>query len=200
MLSGEVDRIIQLFSKLPGLGPRSARRVALHLLKKKDQALTPLIEALIQAKESIQTCKVCHNLDTSSPCTICTNPSRIPNHLCIVEDVSDCWAIERSHVFKGHYHVLGGLLSAIDGIGPKQLTIESLLERIESQSIQEVVFALRATVDGQTTLHYITDLLEPFNVKVSSLARGIPVGSDLDYLDDSTLALAFEGRRFVPSH
>ncbi|HLD95046.1 MAG TPA: recombination mediator RecR [Alphaproteobacteria bacterium] len=200
MWSGEIERVIQLFSKLPSLGPRSGRRVALHLLKKKDQVLTPLIDALIQARDTIKTCEICHGFDTKSPCSVCTNPKRNPHTLCIVEDVSDAWALERSHVFKGHYHVLGGVLSAIEGIGPKQLTLDSLINRLKTKDITEVVFALRATLDGQTTMHYISDLLHPFNVKISSLAQGVPVGSDLDYLDDTTLALAFEGRRQLGFH
>ncbi len=191
----EIQRMIQLLSRLPGLGPRSGRRVALHLLKKRELLLKPLIDALQTADESIQTCKICSNLDTCNPCSICTDLKRDDHLLCVVADVSDLWALERSQVLRGRYHILGGLLSAMEGIGPEQLNLESLIKRIENQKIQEVVFALNATVDGQTTLHYIADRLQPYNVKLSSLAHGVPMGGELDYLDEGTLSTAFVERR-----
>lgn len=195
MSGPEIQRMIQLLSRLPGLGPRSGRRVALHLLKKRELLLKPLIDALQTADAAIQTCKVCFSLDTCNPCSICSDSKRDDHLLCVVADVSDLWALERSQVLRGRYHVLGGLLSALEGIGPSQLTIEPLIQRIENQKIQEVVLALNATVDGQTTLHYIADRLQPYNIKLSSLAHGVPIGGELDYLDEGTLSTAFVERR-----
>ena len=195
MSGPEIQRMIQLLSRLPGLGPRSGRRVALHLLKKRELLLKPLIDALQTADAAIQTCKTCFSLDTCSPCSICKDSKRDDHVLCVVGDVSDLWALERSQVFRGRYHVLGGLLSALEGIGPGQLTLEPLIQRIENQKIQEIVFALNATVDGQTTLHYIAERLQPYNIKLSSLAHGVPIGGELDYLDEGTLSTAFVERR-----
>jgi recombination protein RecR len=195
MSGPEIQRMVQLLSRLPGLGPRSGRRVALHLLKKRELLLKPLIEALQTADETIQTCNVCFNLDTCNPCSICADSKREEHLLCVVADVSDLWALERSQVLRGRYHILGGLLSALEGIGPQNLTIDSLIQRIENKKIQEIVLALNATVDGQTTLHYIAERLQPFDVKLSTLAHGVPIGGELDYLDDGTLSTAFVERR-----
>lgn len=195
MQGPEIQRMIQLLGRLPGLGPRSGRRVALHLLKKRELLLKPLIESLEEANAKIRTCQECFNLDTSDPCCICQDFKREQTQLCVVGDVADLWALERSQVFRGRYHILGGVLSALEGVGPGQLTIEPLLRRVEKYKIQEVVIALNATVDGQTTLHYLAEKLEPFDVKISSLAHGVPIGGELDYLDDGTLSTAFMERR-----
>lgn len=197
MNSPEIQRLIQFLSKLPGLGPRSGRRLALHLLKKREQTFRPLIQAMQEAEEKIVTCTTCHNLDTSSPCSLCQDPRRDSTQLCVVEDVSDLWAIERANIFKGYYHVLGGVLSAIDGIGPQQLHVATLLDRLSSGQIKEVVLALSATVDGQTTIHYLTDQLKNFTASVTTLAHGVPIGGELDYLDEGTLFTAFQARRGV---
>lgn len=197
MNSPEIQRMIQYLSRLPGLGPRSGRRAALHLLKKRELLLKPLIEALQTAEQNIVTCSHCFNLDTANPCTICLDPKRDQTILCVVADVADLWAIERSQTFKGTYHILGGVLSALDNIGPQQLTISPLLKRIEIENVQEVILALNSTVEGQTTLHFLADQLGKFNVKVSSLAQGIPMGGELDYLDEGTLSAAFSDRRKV---
>jgi recombination protein RecR len=195
MSGPEIQRMINALSRLPGLGPRSGRRAALHLLKKKEQLLLPLIDALQTAVDSIKICQVCFSLDTSDPCTICQDPKRDEKQLCVVEDVADLWALERAHVFRGHYHILGGVLSAIDGMGPQQLTFDALMKRIQGGNIKEIILALNATVDGQTTVHYLIDRLKPFDVKLSTLAHGVPVGGELDYLDDGTLSTAFSARR-----
>ncbi len=197
MKSQEIQRLIQQLSKLPGLGPRSGRRLALYLLKKRTQVLRPLIETLVEAEAHIKTCSTCFNLDTQDPCSICMDPRRDPSQLCVVEDVADLWALERANTFKGHYHILGGVLSAMDGMGPNQLTITALLQRIERGQIKEVVLALNATVDGQTTIHYLIDRLKPMGVSVSTLAHGVPMGGELDYLDDGTLLTAFQARKVV---
>jgi recombination protein RecR len=197
MQGPEIQRMIHVLSRLPGLGPRSGRRVALHLLKKRDQILQPLIDALQTAYASIQTCSVCFNLDTQNPCTLCCDPKREPHSLCVVADVSDIWALERARVFKGKYHVLGGLLSAMDGIEPKHLTIEALVERVRRAGVSEVVLALNATIDGQTTLHYVVEQLSPLSVSIFTLAHGVPMGGELDYLDDGTLTTAFLERKSV---
>jgi recombination protein RecR len=193
----QIQRLIQYLSKLPGLGPRSGRRVALQLLKKREQVMRPLIDALQMADEAIKTCHICFNLDTSDPCSLCTDPRRDGRLLCVVEDVADLWALERAQVFKGHYHILGGVLSAIDGVGPAQLSIDPLLTRIQRDGITEVILALNPTVDGQTTMHYLTDLLKPLGVIISTLAHGVPVGGELDYLDEGTLTLAYSSRRSI---
>ena len=195
MNSPEIQRMIQLLSRLPGLGPRSGRRVALHLLKKRDALLKPLIEALQTADQNITTCQHCFNLDTSNPCHLCKDVKRDSHSLCIVADVADLWAIERSQIFKGTYHVLGGLLSALDNIGPQQLTIQPLLRRLETENIEEIILALNATVDGQTTVHYLANQLQAYPIKLSSLAQGVPMGGELDYLDDGTLLAAFSERK-----
>ncbi|MGB5948370.1 MAG: recombination mediator RecR [Parvibaculum sp.] len=191
----EIERLIQLLSKLPGLGPRSARRAVLQLIKKKETLLSPLAAAMAEAVEKACVCSVCGNVDTHDPCTICRDPRRDPSILCIVEEVGDLWALERAGVHKGRYHVLGGVLSALDGVGPNDLNIGALVERVQKGEIREVILAMNATVDGQTTAHYITDRLEGTGVAVSRLAHGVPVGGELDYLDDGTLAAAMKSRR-----
>jgi recombination protein RecR len=197
MKSLEIQSLIQQLSKLPGLGPRSGRRLALYLLKKRTQILRPLIEILLDAEKKIKTCQTCFNLDVQDPCSICTDGRREADQLCVVEDVADLWALERANTFKGHYHILGGVLSAMDGVGPNQLSITALLQRIEVNQIQEVVLALNATIDGQTTIHYLIDRLKPMGVKISTLAHGVPMGGELDYLDDGTLFTAFQARNAV---
>jgi recombination protein RecR len=191
----EILRLIDLLAKLPGLGPRSARRAALHLLKKPDQLLTPLATALKEAAEKVVACSICANFDTVNPCSVCSAPGRDPHLICAVEEVGDLWAMERSGVFRGRYHVVGGTLSALDGVGPDQLNIGRLVERAGSGDIREVILALNATVDGQTTAHYITDRLAHLQVKVTRLAHGVPVGGELDHLDDGTIAAAMASRR-----
>ena len=191
-IGSEIERLIQLLSKLPGLGPRSARRAALALLKKRDTLLEPLADALREAADAILTCEICGNLDTQSPCAICSDPRRDPHLLCVVEDVADLWALERAGVFRGRYHVLGGALSALDGITPERLNVTQLLERVK-QNVDEVILAMNATVEGQTTAHYLMDLLG--DLKVTRLAHGVPVGGELDYLDEGTLSAAFKARR-----
>src|SRR5580692_1939631 len=193
MASGtEIERLIQLLAKLPGLGPRSARRAALVLLKKRDEFLEPLAQAMQEAAAATRNCEICGNLDTVSPCAICRDPRRDPHILCVVEDVADLWALERAGVFRGRYHVLGGALSALDGVTPERLNVAALLERAKS-GIEEVILAMNATVEGQTTAHYLMDLLE--GRKVTRLAHGVPVGGELDYLDEGTLNAAFKARR-----
>jgi recombination protein RecR len=191
-IGSEIERLIQLLSKLPGLGPRSARRAALALLKKRDTLLEPLADALREAADAILACEVCGNLDTQSPCAICSDPRRDPHILCVVEDVADLWALERASVFRGRYHVLGGALSALDGVTPERLNVANLLERVK-QGVDEVILAMNATVEGQTTAHYLMDILG--DVKVTRLAHGVPVGGELDYLDEGTLSAAFKARR-----
>tara|TARA_R110000824_G_scaffold118960_14_gene272288 strand:+ start:424816 stop:425415 length:600 start_codon:yes stop_codon:yes gene_type:complete len=191
----EIERLIQLLSKLPGLGPRSARRAVLQLIQKKETLLAPLSNAMADAVEKACICSTCGNADTQDPCTICRDPARDPAVLCVVEDVGDLWALERATVHKGRYHVLGGVLSALDGVGPNDLNIGTLVERVGKGEITEVILAMNATVDGQTTAHYITDRLEGLNISVSRLAHGVPVGGELDYLDDGTLAAAMKSRR-----
>jgi recombination protein RecR len=176
------------------LGPRSARRAALHLVKKKEQLLAPLAAALTEAHDRIVTCETCGNIDTVSPCTLCRDQSRDRTLICVVEEVGDLWALERAHVLNGLYHVLGGTLSPLDGIGPQDLTIDALVKRAHDPEVTEVILALNATVDGQTTAHYITELLADADVKVTRLAHGVPVGGELDYLDDGTLAAAIRQR------
>jgi recombination protein RecR len=193
----ELLRLIDLIAKLPGLGPRSARRVALHLLKRNDTLLKPLAEALAEAGAKIQKCQVCGNFDTVQPCAVCQMPGRDDGIICVVEDVPDLWALERGDAFRGRYHVLGGALSAIDGIGPEDLGIASLVARVEAGGVREVILALNATVDGQTTAHYVADLLAGKGVDVTRLAHGVPVGGELDHLDDGTLAAALRSRRGV---
>jgi recombination protein RecR len=191
----EIERLIALLSKLPGLGPRSGRRAALALLKKRDTLLAPLTAALVDAQAKVRTCGVCGSLDTSDPCAICADGSRDPRLICVVEEVGSLWAMERGQSFKGRYHVLGGLLSALDGVGPEALRVGELLARAGGGEISEVILALPATVDGQTTAHYLADRLAPTGVSVTMLARGVPVGGDLDWLDDGTIAQALRARR-----
>ncbi|HEY1963147.1 MAG TPA: recombination mediator RecR [Rhizomicrobium sp.] len=190
----EIERLIQLLAKLPGLGPRSARRAALVLLKKRETLLEPLGAAMRAAAAAIRNCEICGNLDTASPCALCRDPRRDPSVLCIVEDVADLWALERAGVFKGKYHVLGGALSALDGVTPEKLNVAPLLDRVR-RGVDEVILAMNATVEGQTTAHYLLDALAPSNVKVTRLAHGVPVGGELDYLDEGTLSAAFRARR-----
>ncbi len=189
----ELDTLIQLLAKLPGLGPRSARRAALHLIKRRESLLTPLASALAQAAEAVRPCPICGNLDTVEPCTICRDPRREDGIICVVEDLADLWALERTGAFHGRYHVLGGTLSALDGIGPEDLTIERLIARLKPG--QELILALNATVEGQTTAHYIADRVAGTGVKLSRLAQGVPIGGELDYLDDGTLTAALNARR-----
>jgi len=197
MAGAEIERLIQLLAKLPGLGPRSARRAALALLKRRDQMLLPLGEALAEVTAKIQTCPQCGNYDTTSPCSLCADSSREAKLLCVVEDVSGLWALERGGQYRGGYHVLGGLLSAMDGIDPEDLAIPLLLRRVEDQGVREVILALPATVEGQTTAHYLADRLRGLDVLVSGLAQGVPVGGDLDYLDDGTIGAALKARRQI---
>ncbi len=191
----EIERLIALLAKLPGMGPRSARRAALALLKKKDQLLTPLAAALTDAAERVRPCRICGALDTGEVCSVCSDRSRDPALLCVVEEVGAMWAMERASAFRGRYHVLGGLLSALDGVGPDALRVGSLVERASGGEVREVVLALPATVDGQTTAHYVADRLASTGVAVTSLARGVPVGGELDWLDDGTIAQAMRARR-----
>lgn len=194
-VSPEIERLINLLSKLPGLGPRSARRAALDLVKKRDGLMRPLARALSDVAEHITTCETCGNVDSENPCHICQAPGRDNSVICVVQDVSDLWAMERAAAFKGRYHVLGGTLSAIDGVRPEDLNIASLIVRAESADVSEVILAMNATVDGQTTAHYITDHLEAAGVTISRLAHGVPVGGELDYLDDGTITAALKSRR-----
>lgn len=202
MIAGDLERLIQLLARLPGLGPRSARRAVLHLMKKRESLMLPLAEAMARAAETVTLCSTCGNLDTRDPCGICADPARDPKLLCVVEEVADLWALERSGAFKGRYHVLGGTLSAIDGRGPEQLHMGRLVARATDPEggVEEVILALSATVDGQTTAHYISerlggDAVGAGRVKVSRLAHGVPVGGELDYLDDGTLTAALKARR-----
>lgn len=194
-VSPEIDRLIGLLAKLPGLGPRSARRAALALLKKPDALMTPLSLAMGEAAERISTCGVCGNVDSANPCHVCTSPGRDKATICVVQDVSDLWAMERAGAFRGQYHILGGTLSALDGVRPEDLNIAGLISRVSAGGIAEVILAMNATVDGQTTAHYITDHLDGTGVRVSRLAHGVPVGGELDYLDDGTITAAMRARR-----
>jgi recombination protein RecR len=187
--------LIQLLAKLPGLGPRSARRAALHLIKRRESLLEPLAAALAKAAEAIRRCPICGNLDTVEPCAICRDPERDMAAICVVEDLADLWALERTGAFRGRYHVLGGTLSALDGIGPDDLNIERLLARLRPG--QELILALNATVEGQTTAHYLADRLTGRDVRITRLAQGVPIGGELDYLDDGTLTAALKARRAV---
>ena len=197
MASPEIEALIDLMAKLPGLGPRSARRAVLHLIRKREGLMEPMARAMAEAADKVARCSICGNLDSSDPCAVCRDPRRDPSVLCVVQDIGDLWAMERAGIFKGRYHVLGGVLSAIDGIGPEELMIGQLLSRAKDEAVEEVILALSATVDGQTTAHYISDRLEEAGVKISGLAHGLPVGGELDYLDDGTIAAAFRARRQV---
>ena len=193
----DVERLIQLLARLPGLGPRSARRATLHLLKKRETLMEPLTQALDAVARTVRTCSVCGNIDTLDPCAICRDEKRDPALICVLEEVGDLWALERTGSFKGRYHVLGGHLSALDGIGPEDLNIARLVERAQQGIVKEVILATNLTVDGQTTAHYIAERLAPTGVSVTRLAHGVPVGGELDYLDDGTLTAALRARRAV---
>jgi recombination protein RecR len=193
--SQEIEALSQVLARLPGLGPRSARRAVLYLMKKRETALQPLLAALNQVADKLSTCSVCGNVDTSDPCSICRDPRRDDKMLCVVEEVSDLWALDRSRLFPGRYHVLGGRLSALDGIRPEDLTIDQLVGRVAKGGIDEVVLAMNATLEGQTTAHYLAERLEGFPIRISQLAHGLPVGGELDYLDEGTLAQALRARR-----
>ncbi len=190
----EIERLIQLLAKVPGLGPRSARRAALHLIKKKEQLLAPLAQAMGEAVDKVRVCSTCGNVDTVDPCSVCSDPRRDGSVVIVVEDVADLWALERASAMNARYHVLGGTLSPLDGIGPDDLNIRGLVSRIAEGGVSEVIIAVNATVEGQTTAHYITDQLSGFDVRVTRLAHGVPVGGELDYLDDGTLAAALKSR------
>lgn len=187
--------MIELLAKLPGLGPRSARRAALHLLKKRESVLAPLSEALAEAAAKVAVCSQCGSLDGANPCVICADPRRDPSMMCVVAEVGDVWALERAGAFRGRYHVLGGVLSALDGVRPEDLRIDSLLERAAEEGIREVILALAATVDGQTTAHVVSERLASLNISVTRLAHGVPVGGELEHLDDGTLLAALTARR-----
>lgn len=193
----EIERLVQLLARLPGLGPRSARKAALALIKRRQDLLLPLADAIKTAVEKIVECPTCGNVDTVSPCTICRDERRDPSLIVVVEEVGDLWALERAQVVNARYHVLGGHLSPLDGIGPEKLNIGTLVERAQSSDVKEVLLALNATVEGQSTAHYITGELAPANVIVSRLAQGVPIGGELDYLDEGTLAAAIKSRRQV---
>ncbi|MDJ0641247.1 MAG: recombination mediator RecR [Erythrobacter sp.] len=197
MASQEIEALSGALARLPGLGPRSARRAVLWLVKNREQALPALLEALDAVSETLVECSTCGNVDTQDPCGICADPRRDPKSLCVVEDVADVWALDRARLFQGRYHVLGGKLSALDGIGPDDLNIASLLARVEEGEIDEVVLAMNATLEGQTTAHYLAERLENQSVRITQLAHGLPVGGELDYLDEGTLAQALRARRPV---
>ena len=199
MAGDDIERLINYLSKLPGLGPRSARRAALFLLKRREALLVPLLKALESAADSIKPCMRCGNLDSQDPCAICANPERDGSIICVVEEVADLWALERTLSFKGRYHILGGLLSALDGVGPEDLNIAAILARAEAPDVTEIILAMSATVDGQTTAHYVTDRLHGLGVRITRLAHGVPVGGELDYLDDGTLSAALKARRPLDS-
>lgn len=197
MAAPEIERLIALMAKLPGLGPRSARRAVLHLLQRREALLLPLAQAMQSTAEAVRRCSTCGNLDAQDPCALCRDGRRDDSVICVVEGVADLWALERAQVIRGRYHVLGGTLSALDGVGPDDLNIGPLLHRLESGAVREVILALSATVDGQTTAHYLSERLEPTGIAVSALSHGVPVGGELDYLDDGTLAAAIQARRPV---
>ncbi|MBE6463198.1 MAG: recombination protein RecR [Alphaproteobacteria bacterium] len=190
-----IEKLIKIVAKLPSLGSRSARRIVLHMIKKRENVIPELITALQDVYDNIKVCEVCGNYDTNSPCSICCSTLRENQTLCVVQDISDLWALERGGLYKGKYHILGGILSAIEGITPDDLNIDKLLQRISSENITEIILALPATVDGQITMHYISSLLKDKDVKISTLAQGIPVGGELDYMDDGTIKLALDMRK-----
>ena len=197
MSNTDLDHLIEMMAKLPGLGPRSARRAVLHMIKKRALLMTPMSDTLQKVAATARECITCGNIGTTDLCDICESPKRANAEICVVEDVADLWAMERSQVFKGRYHVLGGTLSALDAIGPEELRIPKLLERVTSEGISEVILALNATIDGQTTAHYIAGELEKRGVKVTSLAQGVPIGGELDYLDDGTISAALKARKVM---
>lgn len=195
MASPEIEALVQALSRLPGLGPRSARRAVLHLLRKREAAMAPLLRALEAVNDRLSTCSICGNVDTTDPCAICSDQRRDPRMLCVVEEVADLWALDRSRLFPGRYHVLGGRLSALEGVRPEDLSIDKLVTRIAAGGIDEVVLAMNATLEGQTTAHYIADRIAQYPVRLTQLAHGLPVGGELDYLDEGTLAQALRARR-----
>ena len=197
MADEPLKHLMKLMSKLPGLGPRSARRSVVHLLRNKDSLMQPLAHELQKAVDHIKECAHCGNLDLTSPCHICTHPVRDRKTICVVEDVADLWALERNSVFKGLFHVLGGTLSALDGVGPDDLRLKELLERVEKDQIEEIILALNATIDAQTTAHFVADQLAGLGVKITAIAHGVPVGGELDYLDEGTITTALQSRRAV---
>ena len=197
MAGKEIEKLIKIIAKLPSLGTRSSRRIVLQLLKKRESLFLPLIESLNEVAQNIKTCEVCGNFDTTSPCSVCSSDKREQHQSCVVQDVADLWAMERVAFFKGKYHVLGGVLSALDGVAPEDLNIESLLYRIKKEEITEVILALPATVDGQITAHYLVSRLKDSNVKVTTLAQGIPMGAELDYMDEGTIQLALNSRKVL---
>lgn len=197
MSAPEIEQLIHLLAKLPAFGPRSARRAVLYLLNKKESHFAPLITSMQGVFNKVSVCPICGNMDTTVPCAICNDTHRNQTQICVVRDVTDLWALERAGAFKGVYHVLGGVLSALDGIGPDELHIQELMDKVVSGGADEVILALPATVEGQTTSHYISDKLADYPVKISTLSRGVPVGGELDYLDDGTLQMAFNARRFL---
>ena len=194
MAGDEIEELVKYLARLPGLGPRSARRAVLTLMRRREALLDPLTAALAAARDSIKTCTICGNIDTQDPCAICADPRRDGSVICVVEDVGDLWALERAKALKGRYHVLGGTLSALDAIGPQELRIPRLMDRVRDEAVSEVILALNATIDGQTTAHYIADQLEG-QVRLTSLAQGVPIGGELDYLDDGTITAAMRARK-----
>ena len=197
MIGQDIEKLIKSIAKLPSLGTRSARRIVLQLIKKKEATLLPLIEAMQNVADNIKTCEICGNYDTSSPCSICQSEKREKSTICVVQDVADLWAMERTGFYRGQYHVLGGVLSALDGVAPEDLNIESLLTRVATGTVAEIVLALPATVDGQITSHYLLSKLKASELKVTTLAQGIPVGAELDYMDEGTIQLALDSRREI---
>lgn len=195
MASPEIEALTAALARLPGLGPRSARRAVLHLLRRREGALVPLLDALAAVNDRMRTCAICGNVDTTDPCGICADPRRDSRALCVVEDVADLWALDKSRLFPGRFHVLGGRLSALDGVRPEDLSIAALVSRVAAGGVDEVVLAMNATLEGQTTAHYIADRLESFPIRLTQLAHGLPVGGELDYLDEGTLAQALRARR-----
>lgn len=197
MVGNDIEKLIKIIAKLPSLGTRSARRIVLQLLKKRETLFFPLIDSLKNVAENIKTCEVCGNYDTVSPCSICSSSSRDSSVLCVVQDVADLWAMERISLFKGKYHVLGGILSAIDGISAEDLNLESLFSRLEKENISEIILALPATIDGQITTNYILQRLKSYSIKITTLAQGIPMGAELDYMDEGTIQLALNSRKVL---
>lgn len=191
----DIERLIELMARLPGLGPRSARRAVLHMLRKREAVMAPFAQSLAQVALSARDCTLCGNIGTADPCDICADPRRATGEICVVETVADLWAMERGHAFKGRYHVLGGSLSALDAIGPDELRIPGLVARVNGEQVTEVILALNATIEGATTGHYIADALAPTGVAISSLAQGVPIGGELDYLDDGTIGAALRARK-----
>ncbi len=197
MADEPLKHLMKLLSKLPGLGPRSARRAVVYLLQNKEVLMQPLAHELQRAVENIKECEQCGNLDLTSPCHICAHPVRDRKIICVVEDVADLWALERNSVFKGLFHVLGGTLSALDGIGPEELRLKELLRRVENGQVEEIILALNATIDGQTTAHFVADQLSGLDIKITAIAHGVPVGGELDYLDEGTISTALQSRRAI---